>query len=351
MNPRREIDSVEALATALAEAGEKATPVRLSGSGQWDAWLPPIRAETQVLSTAPMDRITRLDAADLTCSVEPGVTLGALAEALAPHRLRLPCAVGRSPAGTVAGLVAADPIGALAPGGPEPRSLLLGMSGMLSDGTRFKTGAKVVKSVAGFDLHKLFVGSEGSLFAATELHLKLRPEPRASAGFDARSEDWPPLWDLMTRMRCSATPPAGCVLELEPGSARLRGWFEGSAAAVRLAQRTFGLEETPRPRLDGCVPEPSPHHLRTVVPMHAFGNLCSAEGGGLGNALSATLTGGGRLWLRGTVEAVEGARRMFASQPFARSSRPAGRPPFQRQALTTVEDRIREALDPARLLR
>ncbi|MHC4899502.1 MAG: FAD-binding oxidoreductase, partial [Planctomycetota bacterium] len=144
--------------------------VRLAGSGSQQLLVPAPATKVRVISLQSMDRILRLESDDLTCTVEAGVRREALDAALQKRRLQLPCAGG----GTIGGLFAADVHGPLGPGMHSPRSLLLGFEGMLAEGLAFKAGARVVKSVAGFDLQKLFVGSQGRLFAVTRLHLKLR---------------------------------------------------------------------------------------------------------------------------------------------------------------------------------
>ena len=61
-----------------------------------------------------------------------------------------------------------------------PRDLVIGARLVLADGTRAKTGGKVVKNVAGYDLARLLCGSLGSLAVITELAFRLHPVPEAS---------------------------------------------------------------------------------------------------------------------------------------------------------------------------
>ena len=62
---------------------------------------------------------------------------------------------------------------------------MLGLEVVLADGTLLRTGRRTVKGVAGYDLTKLFVGSEGTLGVITEATLALRPLPQAP-GHDGR---------------------------------------------------------------------------------------------------------------------------------------------------------------------
>ena len=158
----------------------KTATVRIAGQGSRESGVPNPGSQTNAnslvathqLSTLGMHEIHRLEPGDLTCSVGPGLPVHALIEALEAEKLALPCETGDA-SGTVGGLFAADPWANFSTSRRAPRSLLLGIEAVLPEGKAFKAGASVVKSVAGFDLAKLFVGSRGTLFAATTLHLRL----------------------------------------------------------------------------------------------------------------------------------------------------------------------------------
>ncbi|MCA8954906.1 MAG: FAD-binding oxidoreductase [Planctomycetes bacterium] len=191
-------------AAQLRDALAAGDPVRLVGGGSKQLQLPAPDQPVRLVSLAGMDRILRLEADDLTCSVQPGVQRRELDAELADRRLCLPC----RGTGTIGGIFAADAEGPSGAGQPSPRSLLLGVSAMLTEGLAFKSGARVVKNVAGFDLQKVFVGSRGRLFAVTELHLKLRPIPRAELHFANRDLTTVAALDLARRLRATSTPPA-----------------------------------------------------------------------------------------------------------------------------------------------
>ena len=175
--------------------------VRLGGGGSRQDRLREAGAALRVQLTA-MASIVRLDAPDQTCTVDCGVPRALLDAELARVGLELPCAGG----GTIGGLFASDAIGATTAGGPSPRTLLLGCDGMLADGTPFRSGARVVKSVAGFDVHRLLIGSRGLLFAATRLHLRLAPRPRAQQWFHAGHLDRTAALELVRQLRALAVP-------------------------------------------------------------------------------------------------------------------------------------------------
>jgi glycolate oxidase FAD binding subunit len=127
-----------------------------------------------LVSTANMDRILEHAAGDLVVTAQAGVPLAALQEHVgrANQWLALdPPEVGA----TVGGVVA------VAASGPRrllfgtPRDLLIGITVVLADGTVAKSGGKVVKNVAGYDLGKLFTGSFGTLGVIAECTFRLHP--------------------------------------------------------------------------------------------------------------------------------------------------------------------------------
>lgn len=120
-----------------------------------------------------------LDAADQTCEVGAGTAPAALDAELAAHGLMLAVDAPQSEAGTLGGLFLAPDLSLLHRAYGPPRDQVLGGSWMLADGAVVRTGARVVKSVAGYDLTRLFLGSRGLLAACISLVLRLQPRPRA----------------------------------------------------------------------------------------------------------------------------------------------------------------------------
>ncbi|MFK7740835.1 MAG: FAD-binding oxidoreductase [Planctomycetota bacterium] len=212
--------------------------VRIVGCGSRQHEREPLPAETAPLDLSGLDTIVRLDAGDQTCTVEAGVTRAALDQALAEHQLELPC-LG---SGSLGGLFASDPIGPASIAGQSPRSLLLGLDGALADGTPFRSGAKVVKSVAGFDVHKLFVGSHGRLFVAKRLHLRLKPAPRARRWFASVPLGRAPALAQTHALRSLPIPPDVLALERSrDASFRIVGQMSGRERTVDSVLREHGL--------------------------------------------------------------------------------------------------------------
>jgi hypothetical protein len=211
--------------------------VRIVGSGSQSQSLPPI-GEAAPVSLTQLNRIVRLDAGDQTCTVECGVPRTELDAALSEKQLELPC-LGK---GTIGGMFASDPHGPAAAGGQGPRNLLLGIEALLADGTAFRSGARVVKSVAGFDVHKLLIGSHGRLFLAAQMHLRLKPRPRAELWFSNEGLDLQPALELLHSLRTEEQPPA--VLQLQrtkDQSYSVRGRLTGRSIHINALQKRHGL--------------------------------------------------------------------------------------------------------------
>ena len=221
-----------------ADAGR---PVRLLGGGSRQDRLPAPRVPPVLVSLGGLRAIRRLEPDDLTCSVEPGLPRAELDAALAEVGLCLPCDGG----GTLGGAFAAGDDAPRAPGAFSTRALLLGLEGMLADGTEFRAGARVVKSVAGFDLQKLFTGSRGALFAVTLLHLKLRPRPRGVLEFACVRLEREPALALWRRLRLLPLPPVALYLERRNGGFAVRGRCESTPRMLEDLARSLELERGP----------------------------------------------------------------------------------------------------------
>ena len=112
------------------------------------------------LTTDGLDRILEHEAGDLTCTVEAGVRLSVLQDALGEHGQRLSLDPPGDP--TVGALLARNLSGPLRHRFGAPRDLVLGVTLVLADGTIASAGGKVVKNVAGYDLARLVCGSRGT---------------------------------------------------------------------------------------------------------------------------------------------------------------------------------------------
>ena len=165
--------------TEIAEALAQGTPVRIAGGGTKLGWGEPVEAERE-LSTAGLDRIVEHNAGDLTAILEAGVPLAAAQErfAEAGQMLALDPPDGGA---TIGGVVATGDSGPLRPRYGGPRDLVLGLRAALPDGSVIKSGGKVIKNVAGYDLGKLMAGAFGTLGAIVEVAVRLHPQPERTA--------------------------------------------------------------------------------------------------------------------------------------------------------------------------
>jgi glycolate oxidase FAD binding subunit len=200
-----------------------------------------------------MSAVLEHAAGDLVARVQAGVTLRQLAGVLgaAGQRLALdpPPAAGGSGAGTVGGLIAAGVAGPLRLRYGTPRDLLIGITVVRADGTMARSGGKVVKNVAGYDLGKLFAGSYGTLGLITEAAFRLHPTPQAAAFVTRRCPDPAAAQAMLAAAVDSPLAPSAAELNW-PGrdapvsvavllegdrdgvaerAARMRGLLEGAA--------------------------------------------------------------------------------------------------------------------------
>jgi glycolate oxidase len=124
-----------------------------------------------------MDRIEELNARDLTVTVGPGVVTKNLQDEVAKSRLFYPPDPGSAVFSTIGGKVAECTGGMTGMKYGVTRDYVLALEIVLPDGSVINTGRKTLKSVAGYDLTRFFVGSEGTLGVFTKITLKLLPMP------------------------------------------------------------------------------------------------------------------------------------------------------------------------------
>ncbi|OGW37100.1 MAG: glycolate oxidase subunit GlcD [Nitrospirae bacterium GWD2_57_9] len=132
-----------------------------------------------VLSLERMNRIVEIDGNDLVAVVEPGVVTGDLQREVESRGLFYPPDPASHEFCTIGGNVAECAGGLRAVKYGVTKDYVLGLEVVLPTGEIIRTGARTVKSVAGYDLTKLIVGSEGTLGIATSIILKLLPLPES----------------------------------------------------------------------------------------------------------------------------------------------------------------------------
>jgi glycolate oxidase len=181
--------STEQISAVLKLANDTETPVVTRGSGTGLSGGSVPAADCIVLCTVKMGAILEVDAANLTMTVEPGVTTIQIAEAAEKAGLFYPPDPGSMKISTIGGNVAENSGGLRGLKYGVTRNYVMGMEVVLPDGEVMRLGNKCVKDVAGFSLKDVMIGSEGTLGVITKVLLKLIPKPAAKktmvATFDA----------------------------------------------------------------------------------------------------------------------------------------------------------------------
>jgi glycolate oxidase FAD binding subunit len=263
-----------------------------------------------------LDRILEHEPGDLTCVVEAGVRLSALNARLAEAGQRLSLDPPGDP--TIGACVALALSGPLRHRFGTPRDLVLGATLVLGDGTIASSGGKVVKNVAGYDLAKLACGSRGTLGLVARVALRLHPLPEAARTLVVATDDAPVA--VAALLRSQLVPSALDVLH--PG--RVAVLFEGGARAVE-AQLAAARA------LVGGVEASDEVWAESRARQAAARGVVRFAPGALAEALAPL------------EEAVVRAAAGVAYVPHAV---PEQRPP----ALLALEERVRRAFDPHRVL-
>lgn len=133
-----------------------------------------------VLSTTRMTELREVSRDEMLAVVQPGVTAGTLNRAAAAQGLVYVPDPGSKEASTVGGNVATCAGGLRGLKYGVTRQYVLGLEAVLPDGEVIRTGGRLVKDVAGYDLTRLLVGSEGTLAVLTEITMALVPNPEAA---------------------------------------------------------------------------------------------------------------------------------------------------------------------------
>jgi FAD/FMN-containing dehydrogenase len=166
--------SVEEVCELVKCAAAEGWTIKPAGSM---TWLPNAPAPNLIISMSRLNRIIEHEPADLIAVAESGVRLKTFNDTLETNGQWLPLDPPDDGRATLGGVVATGLGGAQQFAYGRPRGSVIGMKIVLADGCVVKSGGRVVKNVAGYDLCKLFTGSHGALGIITEVNFKLRPKP------------------------------------------------------------------------------------------------------------------------------------------------------------------------------
>ncbi|GGP59084.1 FAD-binding oxidoreductase [Streptomyces abikoensis] len=214
-----------------------------------------------VLSLVKMDRVLEIDPVERIAVVEPGVVNAVLSRAVAEHGLYYPpdpssweqCTIGGN-IGTASGGLCCVKYGVTA-------EYVLGLDVVLADGRLLTTGRRTAKGVAGYDLTRLFVGSEGSLGIVVRAVLALKPAPPAQLALAAEFPSVAAACEAVRSIMARGHAPS--LLELMDAT---------TVRAVNSLTR-MGLPETTEALLLAAFDTPDP-----AADLAAVAELCRAAG-------------------------------------------------------------------------
>ncbi|MFH8340297.1 FAD-binding oxidoreductase [Streptomyces sp. AM6-12] len=214
-----------------------------------------------VLSLTKMNRILEISPVDRVAVVEPGVINADLSRAVEEHGLYYPpdpsswemCTIGGN-IGTGSGGLCCVKYGVTA-------EYVLGLDVVLADGRLMSTGRRTAKGVAGYDLTRLFVGSEGSLGIVVRAVLALKPKPPAQLVLAAEFPSAASACDAVCRIMAGGHLPS--LLEL----------MDHTTVKAVNAMAHMGLPETTEALLLAAFDTPDP-----AADLAALGAQCEAAG-------------------------------------------------------------------------
>jgi glycolate oxidase FAD binding subunit len=192
---------------------------------------PPRRADL-IISTVRMNGILEHAWADMTATVEAGCTVAQLQSALAQHGQRLAIDPLWPERATIGGILSTNDSGALRVRYGSLRDLIIGVTVALADGTLARSGGKVVKNVAGYDLPKLVTGSFGTLGIVTQAIFRLHPLPKNSRTITLTTSSAEALNQLLLAILDSQLAFSSLQMRVTQSAALLDVRFDGTPAGI-----------------------------------------------------------------------------------------------------------------------
>ncbi|MFO7645624.1 MAG: FAD-linked oxidase C-terminal domain-containing protein [Desulfosarcina sp.] len=173
--------TVEQISRILQLANQEKIAVIARGAGTGLSGMAVPARGGIVLDLNHMNQILKISIEDRLAIVQPGVVYADLERALAQHGFFFPPDPASGKVATLGGNVATNAGGMKGAKYGTTRDYVLGLQVVLPDGRVMRTGSHAMKSVSGYDLTRLFVGSEGTLGVITEIVLKINPKPTATS--------------------------------------------------------------------------------------------------------------------------------------------------------------------------
>lgn len=208
--------TAESIAPAIADkvrwARAAGRSLRIRGTGTWMDAGRPVRAH-ETFSIAEHRGIVEYVPGDLTMTARAGTPIAELASAARAQGQWLPLEPWGGDDGSLGATVSTATAGPFAHALGAPRDLVLGMEFVTGEGETVRSGGRVVKNVAGFDLTRLVVGAWGTLGIITEVSVRLRARPERLRTIAVQV---PPtrtgLNDLAARLRSLPFAPLACEM-------------------------------------------------------------------------------------------------------------------------------------------
>jgi glycolate oxidase FAD binding subunit len=362
------------VAEALRAAAAEGRTVRVCGGGTKLTWGRPPLSDAESLPTRSLDEIVEHNAGDLTAVVQAGVRLADAQAAFAEagQMLAVDPPLGAGDGATVGGVVATADSGPLRHRYGGVRDQVIGIRAVLADGSVIRSGGKVIKNVAGYDLGKLFTGSFGTLGVIVEVSLRLHPLPGPVLTSVGKTDEPQVLQQGAIALSSSAISALSLDFRWEHGAGSLLARFGGEAGRnqARLAEQMMAaaglevsLEEDDESLwVDQRAAQRAPDGV--VAKVSALSTdlarvVSAADGIG---AAAAGRAGLGLAWLRleqpaaaGAAASVEELRRRLAPRPVVVLDAPAdlreridvwgGQP----EPLLALMRRVKDRFDPSGL--
>jgi glycolate oxidase FAD binding subunit len=180
----------------------------------------PPRSYSLALDMTRMNRVLAYDPGDLTISVEAGCRLRDLQAVAAAQGQFLPFEPPHGEETTIGGSLAANSPNLCREGYGTPRDFVLGMEFVTGEGDLAHSGGRVVKNVTGYDLHKLMIGSFGTLGAIVSINFRLYPLLNERRLFCAEFRIAENAFGMLCEIRASHLKPQ-TLLALDPGGSEL----------------------------------------------------------------------------------------------------------------------------------
>lgn len=225
-----------ATVTELADAVREASGgFRVQGAGRWLDAGHPVRA-AQALDVSAFTGIRQYTPADLTISVGAATTLAELNAVTQAQGQWCPLCPWGDDEGSVGATIATATAGPFAAALGRPRDLVLGLECVDGRGRVIRSGGRVVKNVAGFDITRLMTGAWGTLGVITEVHLRLRALPAVDQSALVTPQDPQKLREFL---RGPLAPLGAVMIDAQRWLLRIAGNVDFTNAAFD-ALRTLG---------------------------------------------------------------------------------------------------------------